>query len=226
VESNDFEAFFGNGLLKCRKHFGAFPMKMNLDDEALIILIHAFTCVADCMLFTTNWGLFLSDLPSSSFHDIVTTLQILHLKMDQGSFAWVRSSVSRLQNLALKLDTCDGEELLLEFMKLGAAYSEIWLLDAANAAHESATPRPKSFNSRTHAFERACAFSEAARHYEKLGSPDELSKQLQLAFRCIEAIRQYTESTAAEPGNLLEPSDKQSNKVLPGPGPLEEYFEG
>jgi hypothetical protein len=49
VESNDFGDFFGtegNGLLKCRKHFGDFLMEMNMDDEALIMLIHAFTtCV-------------------------------------------------------------------------------------------------------------------------------------------------------------------------------------
>jgi hypothetical protein len=45
-------------------------------------------------------------------------LSSLHWKMDQGSFAWVRSTVSRLQNLDLNSDTCDGEELLLEFMNL------------------------------------------------------------------------------------------------------------
>lgn len=137
----------------------------------------------------------------------------------------MRSTVSRLQNLDLNSDTCDGEELLLEFMKLGAAYSDIWLFDAANVVYEFATPRLKSFNSRPHAFERACAFSEAARHYEKLRSQDELSKQLQLAFRCIEAIRLYTKSNAAEPGSLFETSDKQSNKGLLEPGPHEEYFE-
>ena len=135
--------------------------------------------------------------------------------------------MSRLQNLDLNSDTCDGEELLLEFMKLGAAYSDIWLFDAANVVYEFATPRLKSFNSRPHAFERACAFSEAARHYEKMGSSDEQSKELLLAFICIQAIRQYTESNAAEaePCNLVEPSHKQSNEGFPGPGPLEEYFE-
>lgn len=142
-----------------------------------------------------------------------------------GSFAWVRSSLSRLQNLDLNEDTCDVEQLLLEFMKLGAAYSDIWLFYAANVVYEFAIPHLKSFDSRSHAFERACAFSEAARHYEKLGSLDELSKQLLQAFRCVEAIRRYTESNAAEPGNLLEPSDKQSDKVLLRLGPVEEYFE-
>jgi hypothetical protein len=176
-DSKDFKDYFGtedNGLLNCRKYFGDFLRKINLDDEALIMLIHAFTiCVSDCMWFipnqdslheSTSWDLFLFELPSSSFQDIASSLQMLHLKMDLGSFAWVRSSVSRLQNLDLNSDTCDGEELLLEFMKLGAAYSDIWLFDAANVVYEFATPRLKSFNSRPHAFERACAFSEAARH--------------------------------------------------------------
>ncbi|PMD28494.1 hypothetical protein NA56DRAFT_15898 [Hyaloscypha hepaticicola] len=56
VDSKDyiFEAFRryeGSDLLKCRQYFGEFLRKMKLDDEALIMLIRAFTtCVSDCML--------------------------------------------------------------------------------------------------------------------------------------------------------------------------------
>jgi hypothetical protein len=237
MERSDVESFFRDrvdGLLDCHNGFGHFLIKTNRDEEALNMLINGLTnYLSHCWSLTNiqdsaplvSWASL--GFACSLFFDVMESLQRLHLKMDQdGSLAWARASISRVQNLCRKSYMVEPEQILLEFMTLAAAYSEIWRLDAAIMVYEFAAPLLEAFNTRPHAFERACAFRAYAQHYEKLGSPDDRSKKLQLAFRSIAAVHRYEESNEDYLLNFLESLDELSGITgFPGPGPNEDYFE-
>jgi hypothetical protein len=209
-------------LLKVQHRFGKFFIKIDRDEEALLTLLNGYASwlskiwpVGTESVYFGLWQHFYSD----ECEEIMKSLQALHVKMDQdGTFAWVRASVSRLQNLHQGTSVItDGEAFLLEFMKLGAVYSEMWMLDAANLVFGFAAPRLKPFNRRHHAFERACAYRDYAQHWVRQGSPADQSKQMQFAFHCIQAVRRYGEAQGQF--NSLTPEYYQR------PGPQEAHYE-
>jgi hypothetical protein len=213
---------FDGKPLKVQHRFGKFLMKMSRDEEALLTLLNGYASslsrlwpVGTERPYPRFWPNFYSD----GCGEIMKSLQALHVKMDQdGTFAWVRASVSRLQNLHQGTsDIADHEEFLLEFMKLGAVYSEMWMLDAANIVFGFAAPRLEPFNSRRHAFERACAYRDYAQHWVKQGSPADQSKQMQFAFHCIQAVCRDGESL----GQFSSPTPE----YLQRPGPQEALYE-
>jgi hypothetical protein len=234
---------FGN-LTVCRNHFGKFLSKFSRDEEAVVVLLDGFTAYfrwwSLCSLRTlTSPYSNLPPLPLSPWFThhkkIMESLQKLHLKMDQdGNFAWVRTSLSRLQNLLKDLKSLsadDWELVLLEAMQMATAYSETWHFDAANLVYEFAAPYLESFSSRTHAFERVCAFKDYAKYYEKLDSPVARSIQLRRAISSIESAYRYDEESNFL-NNLFKwldvPEDNLGNvnsNQQPGPGPHEAYFE-
>jgi hypothetical protein len=195
----EVDPVFGNKRLKIQHCFGKFLMKIDRDEEALLTLLNGYAS-----WLSRIWPVgikrvildFRQVLYSDEYGEIMKSLQALHVKMDQdGTFAWVRASVSRLQNLHQGTSiTTDDEAFLLEFMKLGAVYSEMWMLDAANLVFGFAAPRLKPFDHRHHAFERACAYRDYAQHWVRQGSPADQSKQMQFAFHCIQAVRRYGEA--------------------------------
>jgi tetratricopeptide (TPR) repeat protein len=208
--------------LKVQHRFGKFLMKINRDEEALLTLLNGFASwlsniwpVGAGSFYFRFWQNFYTD----ECEEIMKSLQALHVKMDQDeTFAWVRGSVSRLQKLHQENSVnADDEEFLLEFMKLGAVYSEIWMLDAANLVFGFAAPRLEQFNSRHHAFERACAYRDYAQHWVKQGSPADQSKQMQFAFHCIQAVRRDGESL----GQFSSPTAEYHGR----PGPQEAHYE-
>jgi hypothetical protein len=160
-------------------------MKINRDEEALLTMLNGYT---DWL--SGRWPVdikrsFLDLRPqscSSECEKNLESLQALHVKMDQdGTFAWVHASVSRLQNLHQGTNNIVNEELLLEFMKLGTVYSEMLMFDAANLVFGFAAPRLKPFNCRPHAFERACT-SETMRNPD--GSKRSRAVSLDARGRC------------------------------------------
>jgi tetratricopeptide (TPR) repeat protein len=247
IKRDGIDDLFGDqsDLLKCQDGLGNLLGRMNREQEALLVLVHGLTdYLARCWPLTrtadpghqpSQHNLLLK-LSSPPFQNVMRSLQLLHLMMERDdTFAWVRGSISRLQHLDYS-SLGEGEEFLLELMKLGAAYSDIWYFDVANLVYRFAAPRLEVFNSRPHAFEHAIAFRDYAQHYEKLGSSEEQSQQLQLAVRCIGAVYVYDASNGLlffdAPKSVSGPSrlvgDFQGvSQVgeLPGPGPLETYFE-
>ena len=195
----EVDPVFGNKRLKIQHCFGKFLMKIDRDEEALLTLLNGYAS-----WLSRIWPVgikrvildFRQVLYSDEYGEIMKSLQALHVKMDQdGTFAWVRASVSRLQNLHRGTSDIVNEELLLEFMNLGAVYSEMWMLDAANVVFGFAAPRLKPFDDRPHAFERACAYRDYAQHCVRQGSPADQSKQMQFAFHCIQAVHQFNSLT-------------------------------
>ena len=225
---------FDDKPLKVQHHFGNFLMKINRDEEALVTLLNGYASWLS-MIWPEgieNYIRFWQNFYSDESQEILKSLQALHMKMDHdGTFAWVRASVSRLQNLYLdNLELgviAHDEEFLLEFMKLGAAYSEMWMLGAAysemwmrGAAYPVfgfAAPRLEPFNSRRYAFERACAHRDYAQHCVRQGSPADQYKQMQFAFHCIQAVRRDGEPL----GQFSSPTPEYHEP----PGPQEAHYE-
>jgi tetratricopeptide (TPR) repeat protein len=213
---------------KVLHRFGKFLMKINRDEEALLTLLSGYASWLSRIwsVGTENYVPFWQNFYTDEYEEIMKSLQALHVKMDQDeTFAWVRASVSRLQDLILGyIDDeefppayTDDEEFLLEYMKLGAAYSEIWMLDAANLVFGFAAPRLKPFDGGPHAFARACAYRDYAQYWVKQGSPADQSKQMQFAFHCIQAARRYGESL----GQFNSPTPEYHQL----PGPQETHYE-
>jgi tetratricopeptide (TPR) repeat protein len=208
--------------LKVQHRFGKFLMKINRDEEALLTLLNSFASwlsriwpVGTESIYFSYWQSF--DLDECE--KIMKSLQALHVKMDQdGAFAWARASVSRLQNLLHGTSVIAGEEFLLESMKLGAVYSGMWMLDAANLVFGFAAPRLKPFDGRPHAFARACAYRDYAQHCGRQGSSADQSTQLLLAFRSIVAVHRYNALNTAEFFHIPESVDELSSMLdnLPG----------
>lgn len=207
-------------LLKIQHRFAKFFMKIDRHEEALLTLLNGYASWLSRIwpagpehVFTPYGQYFFSD----ECGEIMKSLQVLHAKMNQdGTFAWVQASVSRLRNLRQNVNIVVGEEeSLLEFMRLGAAYSEMWMFDAANLVFGFAAPILERFGSRPHAFERACAYRDYAQHCVRQGSPADQSKQMKFAFHCIQAVRHYDES--------LGQNGLQDDFL--GPDPQEAYYE-
>jgi len=207
--------------LKVLHRFAKFLMKINRDEEALLTLLNGYASWLSRIwpVGTEIYFRFWQNLYSDECEEIMKSLQALHVKMDQdGTFAWARASVSRLQNLLQGTSVIGGdEEFLLEFMKLGAVYSEMWMLDAANLVFGFAAPRLEQFKSRRHAFERACAYRDYAQHWVKQGSPADQSKQMQFAFHCIQTVRRDGESL----GQFSSPTAEYHGR----PDPQEAHYE-
>jgi hypothetical protein len=239
----EIDHLFDDEPLKVHHRFGKFLMKINRDEEALLTLLNGYASwlsriypVGTESIYFDAWQKSHSD----ESLEIMQSLQALHVKMDHdGTFARVRASVSQLQNLhgVIAHDViAHDEKLLIQFMKLGAVYSEMWMLDAASLVFRFAAPRLEPFDGRPHAFARACAYRDYAQHCGRRGSSAGQSTQLQLAFRSIEIAHQYRASYTAEVFHIPESLDELSSMLdnSPGtfqvgqpaePGPEESYFE-
>jgi hypothetical protein len=217
----DLHFVFGDELFKAKHYFGKFLMKINRDEEALLTMLNGYTDwlsgrwpVGTERISLDFWQHFDSD----ECGEIMKSLQVLHAKINQdGTFACVQASVSRLENLRHSLNIFGVEESLLEFMRLGAAYSEMWMFDAANLVFGFAAPFLERFDSRPHAFERACAYRDYAQHCVRQGSPADQSRQMEFAFHCIQAV--YRQGELLDQFNLLIPLDYQPL------GPQEAHYE-
>jgi hypothetical protein len=117
-------------------------------------------------------------------------------------------------------------------MNLGAAYKDKCWLDAADLIYGFAAPRLEFFDSRVHAFERACLFRDLANHYyEMRGSPLGKLRHLKIAFLCIKVAQIPHNPKFEEPVQLHETFRLLVSRrsytwdVYPQPGPLEAHFE-
>lgn len=233
---------FWNGsyreLPEIQSLFGDFLVKINREEEALPMLVNGcidkFVKVLSLLYIgrTSSQARFFSWEHPDRCRKVLESLQALHLQINQdGRFGGVRASISQLELLLRTGFTLNkAEEILLEFMRLGAAYSEIWMFDAADLVYKFASACLENFDTRRHAFQRACAFRDHAQHCEKLGLSADRFKQLHLAVRCIETAYHYDDAhaplllgdlpMAVEVESLPKPRQEE-----PGAGPREWHFE-
>ena len=223
------------GRLDIQLHFSKFLLKVKRQQEAIMTLVNEYTTY-----LSNHWPtphcISCRAMPPMDY-DVLKSLQSLHSMDLDGTFTGVRASLCRLLGIHLpegsRMD--DTEMVLLEFMRLGAAYSELCWLDTANSIYGIAAPRLEVCYSRTRAFERACVFSDFARYNEIWGSPEDRSKQLQLAFRCIQVVHLYDDQENDQDFWWVQMKNRRTPQLLqlPGeypfftgpPGPRERHFE-
>ncbi|PMD43189.1 hypothetical protein L207DRAFT_563929 [Hyaloscypha variabilis F] len=191
--------------LKIQIPFSEFLMKIERQEDAIFMLVNEYTSYLSVRWpKTTTRGGFgrLHHLD----HGALSSLHDIHSKMGPDTnLPSVCASLSRLADIDQLLTEDNREKVLLAFMNLGAAYKDKCWLDAANLIYGFAAPRLEFFDSRVHAFERACLFRDLANYYyEMRGSPLGKLRHLKIAFLCIKV--------AQLPQN-------------PQPGPLEAHFE-
>jgi hypothetical protein len=177
--------------LKIQIPFSEFLMKIERQEDAIFMLVSEYTSY-----LSNRWpitGIIAAEFVCfrELFHldqNALGSLDRMHSKTRPGSTFSVCTSLSRLSDVGQSMSKDNTEKVLLEFMRLGAAYSEISWLNVADIIYGFAAPRLAVFNSRAHAFERACLFRDLAKYNKMRGSPEDQLKHLKTAFLCIAVV--------------------------------------